>query len=522
MRRSFVLFLLFMGLTAGAQAPFQRLYYDTHTLYSSTHLVAEAANGDLVEAYLLVTPALDTCHLIFRRFDANGGLLQATRITPMPGIYLELPAALELPDGGFLLFGADYSWGAVVHVDAQGQVQRVYRCSCGIQCFYRSAFWANDSTIMALGEAYVQDTTRMLISRFNTAGEHLGTQAYTIGEAGADGVVGMRCTAGGVLIAAQGADTLGNGSSSNSTRTCLLRLDDAGDVLWARRYGWPGHLLHPLGLAEAPDGSVLVGASAWDMTSQQSTSVLLHVSAQGDTLSARSLFDADAPSASLYTSAFVANTDTSVLFTGFTLDGGHLLTCRHNGTPLLAARTPGIATFHRPVRAAAGDLLIPEGAPFASGPSPGAAVGLCRTADPFASDCLVPRIPGSVPVHLWIGQGCARQPINVVLDDITAQCTQSTSTLLAYDPCLSTAVPAMPQADPEIRLWPVPASDGLTVSAPHLQRIDILDEAGRVVLTMAAHGEGILQVDITRLASGPYQVRITSGGTVRVRRMIKA
>lgn len=69
-----------------------------------------------------------------------------------------------------------------------------------------------------------------------------------------------------------------------------------------------------------------------------------------------------------------------------------------------------------------------------------------------------------------------------------------------------------------LMLQPNPAHDQLSIStkgAPRLQRIDVLDPYGRVLITKVANGEGRITVDVTDLASGTYVVRSASGGVAR-------
>ncbi|MFZ1689344.1 MAG: T9SS type A sorting domain-containing protein, partial [Flavobacteriales bacterium] len=199
----------------------------------------------------------------------------------------------------------------------------------------------------------------------------------------------------------------------------------------------------------------------------------------------------------------------------------YVLSCDRAGTPLTAARFTATHTIDTPVRSMYGDLLIPVAGATPFGLFNGVALGVWRTADPFTLTCSAPITAASTTPSLLIGQGYMQQPINIVFDDVTSQCTQSVSVMTAYDPCLGTDVALPPGQVAEVRIWPVPATDHVSVAATDVERIDILDASGRLVLSMAAQGASTTEVDIARLAAGPYQVRIATGTGVYVRRIVK-
>jgi hypothetical protein len=517
MRTLLLTLFLLCGLAAKAQAPFLKLYHDQDTLFWSTNIVLEAANGDVVEVCGLYEADPDTIYLVFRRSDPDGVLLIATRIKVPAPFFFEPSAILELPDGSFLLFGTAVPQAMVVHLDAQGTLLSAGRYNGTATC-YRSAFWENDSTILAMGADLISNTdTRMLLSRFNTAGEHLGSQEYTIDGYGATGCHGMRCAAGGVLIAAYGADSISL-PGSNSMRTCLLRLDDAGNVLWARRYIRPAHLFFPTAFVENADGSILVGGATWG-SDEPSRCYAMHLDPQGDTLATRIFQEPLTPDFGFGTSGFAAITDTSVAFTGFLSEGSYILTCDRAGMPLALRRFTATRFINTAVRSVFGDLLMPVACPPPN--VSGWALGVWRTPGSFLLPCAEPLTVASFAPILLLGQGHVQEPVSMEFDDITAQCPQSSSVMNVLEPCLSThaALPYPPVE--ELRIWPVPASEHLTVSTPDMERIDILDACGRVVMSQRAHAASVMELDTRQLAPGPYHVRIATGKALYVRLVVK-
>jgi hypothetical protein len=517
MRTTLLILLSLFGFAASAQAPFHKVFYDQDTLFWSSHFVIEAVNGDVVEVGQLSGSPPGTKSLVFRRLDPDGTLISATRLFPPTSTSFVMYAGLELPNGSFLLFGTDFPQAAVVHLDAQGILLSV-RHRNSSSGYYRSAFWENDSTILALGSDNFEGLRHLLLSRFNSDGAYLGSVGYSIDAHGADGIMGINCAAGGVLIAAEGVDTL-NGSPA-TPRTSLLRLDDAGNVLWAKRYSRPGQLFYPAGIVENDDGTLLVGGSTTSTGGQKQCSVML-LDEQGETLSTRVLHNVQDPNAGFFVRGFMADTDTSAMFAGYLQQGTFMLSCDRAGTPFNAARFTSNQTLDRPVRSMFGDLLIPVAGETPNGVFAGVALGVWRSTDPFSFSCSEPITMATTTLDPLIGQGHAGQPIPLLFDDITAQCVQTTSVLSAYDPCLGAFVAPLPGQVAEARLWPVPANDRVTVSGNSMQRIDILDTSGRLVLTTPANGSPTMEVNIARLSAGPYHMRITAGTAVHVLRMVK-
>ena len=70
--------------------------------------------------------------------------------------------------------------------------------------------------------------------------------------------------------------------------------------------------------------------------------------------------------------------------------------------------------------------------------------------------------------------------------------------------------------DGKIRIYPNPATDQILVVADGLQKIEIVDAVGRVLLIQSDN-----HVDLTRLVNGVYSVRVTANGFVTVKKIMK-
>lgn len=503
-----------------AQSPFFKLWYDQDTMFwSESNFVIEAGNGDVVHISRLLEQSPDTNWLVFRRSDPNGNLLNTTRMVVPGAISPEMLAGMELPDGSFLLFGSAFSDAGVIQLSAQGNLISV-RQRNGSTAAYHAATWENDSTILAVGTELGTSTPGLLLSRFDDAGNHLGSRTMVVDGHGTDGRAVIRSASGGAYIAASGLDTINGGGISGGARTCVVRLDDAGNVLWAKRYRYPGHLFYPEGIVENTDGSVLVGGVTW-FPGATTHCTLLHLNDQGDVLGAHEYADVLDPNAFFSTRGFMAPTDSTVMFTGFLQLGSFAFTCDRAGTPVTGTHITAVHTLDTPVRSNADDLLIPAaGVPPLVGFS-GVALGVWRTADPFALQCSSPLDIVTSDLTIATGQVYTDLPLPMVFDDITAQFTNITRPMIGFDPCISTTVATAACAADERRLWPVPAADRITISAPAIGQVDIIDAAGRHVLSRSGYGRSSVDVGIGHLADGPYVVQITNNGASHALRMIK-
>ena len=523
MRNVLVLLVLLVGFAARAQSPFLQLYYSPDTLYlhDDGMLVMEAANGDVAHLCHLGEAGNDTDMVVFRRLDPDGLLLAHTRIiTTSSFTGLTLYSGEELPDGSFLFFGSESPYMVVLHVDAQGNLISVRRRN-SYNGYYKASLWENDSTILAVGYDFISPgPRRLLLSRFDAEGEYLNSHGYLIDGHGATGVMAIRCAAGGVLIAADGADTVGTANAATA-RSCLLRLDEQGNVLWARRYVRPGQLFYPKGLLENADGTILMAGTMLTIGGAVHT-YTLHVDALGDTLATREirLMSPPLPNAGINPWGLATSSDSTAVITGFLSGDGFVISCDRTGAPQASSQFPATHLVGPPLRSSQGDLLFGVKGWPPAGFQAGGATGVWRSADPFALACSAPfGIQGSSP-QLLLGQGYSQQPVDLVFEDITPLCTQVQDVMTAFDPCLSTQA-STSAAAAAIQVWPTSATDHIMVSAPDMERIEIMDACGRVVRSLSTKAVPTLQVDISALAPGPYLVHVTTRSGVHVKRMVK-
>jgi hypothetical protein len=505
---------------ANAQSPFYRIFSDPDTTGWGTNMVIEASNTDIVQLSWQFEYGTDSTYLLFQRFSANGGLLASTRTIPPTGAVLYITCATELPGGDFLLFGMDQR-PVIVRLDALGALVSVNRRN-GDLGRYETVIWENDSTLLALGIDEITGGRQLLMSRFDPTGGHLGSQGIRIDGRGATGISATRSTAGGVLICAAGHDTLLGGWSTQAT-ACSVKLDSAGGVEWAKRYIFPGKLISPVGMAELSDGSILIGGIVSWFPAPPRYLLLMRTAADGDTLWQRQLNLDLAPDTFLYPRAFVAISDTSFLFTGWMGDyRGFALRVDEQGLIGPAARMTASLTLDRTIRTSAGDIVIPASDLPTGNFSGGVGLGLWRTDDPFALLCSEPLDIGYTDFDVDVGQGFVTQAVTMTFDDITAQCTQTTPTMMAYDPCVPGGQTTIdPDGAADMEIWPNPASEVLFIRGDGIQGVELLDATGRVLLSRSMRNNERVEIDTAPFACGVYHLRVKCANGWRGRTIVK-
>jgi hypothetical protein len=352
MHRRWVSFILIVGTRVAAQSPFFQLYHDQDTLYWSNNSIIEAANGDIVQVCRLLELAPDTNYLVFRRFSANGNLLAARRVIPPTGIALQMYDGTELPDGSFLLFGSDFPRAVVMHLDATGNLISVLRRDV-YSSWYQSVLWMNDSTLLAIGLDATSGGHKLLLSRFDQTGAHLGSSGVQMEGQGAYGIIATRAAGGGVLVCAQGEDTAGTGGFTSAGRIWLLRLDEQGSVLWAKNYRDSARLTYPVGMAENDNGRIWIGGNV-SSVGNYTHPCLMVLDADGDTLGTHEYSDAMDPMISYISRGFMRPNDSTLLVTGYALNGGCLMSTDTSGNFIAALVTDAAHTVDLPRLSVAG------------------------------------------------------------------------------------------------------------------------------------------------------------------------
>jgi len=510
------LLLLLPGPQASAQSPFFARYAEQDTMYWSSNVLFETANGDIVQMFRLLDGGFDTSHFVFRRSDASGTLLAEKRVSGA-AFSLQMYDGTELPDGSLMLFGTDFPNAVTMRIDAMGNLISVLRCDANTS-WYTSVLWMNDSTLLALGMDAPSGGHSLLLSRFDASGSHLGSVGVRMGEHGAFGIGAIRSSVGGILVCAQGEDSTGIGFT-NAGRSWLLRLDELGNVQWARNYRDAAErLTYPVGMVEDNDGRIRIGGNLWSV-GNYTHRFLLTLDANGDTLSMREYSNALDPMLRTSATGFVSPDASTLLFTGTTDGGPSVCTMDTSGVPLNSMRIDVATWLGTPRLSASGDLLIP-----AAGQPPTAfiAFGAWRTDDPFSMGCSTPVNIAMASISPVIQQDFVTQPVSMIFDDITSLLTSVPSQMSIYDPCLPNGLGPLPPDPDALRIWPVPATDRITVDGMTIDQVTVLDPLGRIVLSRPINGQGPFDLDIRSLASGVHVLSIQrSDGEHLMRTFIK-
>ncbi len=498
-----------LGLRAVAQSSTARCGRTMDSLHTSMKGMVRAQNGDVMVLGEAFDPDYTERFVLLQRFDQSGTAVTGTLHHAAASYAVDAAGVVELGNGDFLAVVNNSIHAGILRFDPSGQLIDA-RAGSVAGAYYRNLVRVNDTTVLGLGSA----DGELLITRFDPVGDPLTSVRVTIDGLGGNAWHAIPSADGGYWVDGGGYDE--EGAIGADFRTCLLRFDAGGQLLWAKRYIAPGIVLSPFGLVELPGGAVLIGGSAWHLDVNIEP-FLLKVGAQGDPLFMSRYRASSDTTDQLVASAIGGPVGSDVHITAWSADGP--LVCVRADTSGASGSASTTTVVHA---AAVAPILLPDrmifGATSTDVPDYGSN-GLVESELPFELPCGQPTPLFIDTLSITVGAVFAGTPFALAFnDDVTGQFTPVPYAVTLFDPCLSTAVQEDdPAQDPVV--WPVPAQDRIHVRGSGIQAIELIDAMGRVVaVPVPPSAAGI---DIGRAAPGLCHLRLVQHGSSRVIPFIK-
>ena len=499
-----------LPMSSTAQFPWTHQYHSPDSLFANAPLLMETSNGDLVMMCSLSQLGGEK-RLWFVRLAADGTTIADREYTSVNSAWVY--ALAELPDGRIVATGAyeGNSDALMMVLGPAGVIQSCRTLAPGLS-------QGNIQTILVDADSNL--TASFWVSPFgyeayvaridpDGAGPVQATHISVDGE-NALFEVSTRCADGGVCH--------GGMLDASNYPLLLVRTGSDGAVHWAQRMD-AGFFLRPYSIDELPDGGFMIAGTHYETS--QTELFAMRTDSLGVPLWTKALVPLGGPGA-IWSVAETRLIAPSL----FLVAGGE-----PGGTAFcMVVDTAGVIQHsQRWSHEAITDLKIAQNGDVlmaASHPVPywlGTSPVVLRTSSDLVAAC--PDTETSYTTNditLTRTDNWATDTVIMPWLDITADFSSMPSTIYMVDLCgTSTNEEDISGDVPGPRVWPVPATDRVTVSATTTGRIVVIDALGRPLLFASMPGSGSIDLDISDIPAGHYQILLQNDSGVVARKLIK-
>jgi len=294
----------------------------------------------------------------------------------------------------------------------------------------------------------------------------------------------------------------------------LLRLNSAGELLWAVRFSNPERCLYPADMTELVDGDVMLACNVpLENEADDDPIDILRIGPTGSLRWAKRVHRSPAITIDPQDLQLERWQDEEVILTGWTGSPPHafMLRCDTSFAPLDGIEFDRLGTMKDAYVTSSGQLALTtlEGGPLTPNVMHCPVLMMSDTNAVFT--CAATPIGFQVDPLVIVGASdhtVADEPITTI--DITSLTTVVPSPDLPFDPCLATDIANAPGSMTEAMVRPNPASDRVTISAALMERIEVIDAIGRAVLVRSFPCGSSIELDVRGIPQGLYHVRIRS------------
>jgi hypothetical protein len=513
-------FVLPMMLEARSQ--YVRLDYpadDTTQYPNSFARMAVAPNGDVIRVFQLNDASNDYTIRVYRTAD-DGSLVWAKRIEPLSDLLQSLQDAVALPDGSIMMGGWMYgNTSFLLRMSADGDLLMARSFELNEDASLTSMLVINDTTVRLSGYEANDD-----FWWWSATTDPLGNiaNAYTLmlGPVGSNwpSVYMHELLNGSTLYISRARYT--DPLQQSGVAICLV--DSAEHVEWCHTFRPTGpiaYALDPLGSVMFPDGSIRIACgfrSDWDSYADPA---VLALSSTGAPLWADRIEFQSNSRIAPYGATLVSDTTFAIIGSQWLPAWAAGAVFGISGTYLHLLTWPDLSLrLHEGVRLDDGDIVA-TGFGSTTG-IPGQSCGLIRC-DPDLELCgTVDLYADVIPMNLIMEDSATQMPLTSISEDILSEFVVGDQPLIQMDPCLTTDLAGQLSED-DLNTWPNPAHDEVTIAGSAIDRIEILNTLGQVMLARSFSGVATTTIEIGAWANGLYHVRVSAKGSWHVERLIK-
>ena len=503
-------------LSAFAQAPFARTYKDvTDTLnYANTYAqLARTSTSDL----LLVNDLgqLQNDRTIYpKRLATDGSVQWARRILVTGANHWNITDMAALTDGSMVITGEDGLHGLFLRLDPSGTpVAAKWYSATGISAA-TTLYVVNDSAIVLFGDRRNGSSSNGWLAVVDQNGALISTASFQI--------------AGQELAPVQVLDLSGNsvlmlGRSDEfvtpfhkAVAVCSLDTT-AGLMNWAVQLSNTAMpVLRPVGAMVLADGSSRI-VMRNEMGLSSTSTVVAALSASGALLWTKELHPKRG-TWDMYPLSVTPMSATTLAITGY-YDPAHsgVLLLDTSATVVTQTSWNSVLIANEGISDGSGGLWIAAHSPVSGSFDPALIhtdndLSLCASsATSITTNTIVMDTASNV-----VQSGYSLSVVDVLGDLTTITFTPLITTL-----CTSTGINDESGSSTAPLLAPNPAFDRLSINAPSIQRIDIIDAIGRMMLSRSFQDEASIDLNISTLAAGLYHVRMLTRDGWRSSALIK-
>ncbi len=516
MRSIAALVVLFSARTAPAQIPFTKAFFDQDSLlYNGVHVLM-AQNGDIVLLSDLGWLSNTNNRFRFIRMNSYGQVLSHNDIVQTTTVaFFDMNDVVELPDGSFAIAGA-YGWDVMlVRITAQGVLIDAHTYPFGTISYANTIDMENDSTLALAGGALMSGgNTNTYVVRTELDGTLMNAEYHRLEQRSSYARCSAPASDGGLYFCGNSADTVAT-TNVFQKNIMLLRTDDAGAPIWARRVLCSGYSSFVSGIEQLSSGNLLL-AGYHAPNQGYELPFLIKLDAMGHPIWGRYYPPINGGYSQVRDMDLTS--DQRVVASGFSDYGAHWMILDTNGTVVQSRYMPGLSNAPSVAAPVIGGAVIAViGQSPLLGVAPGVA-GLDVFLDP-ACDFYDLEMDS---IWMTLGEAGTDQifPVTTTAVDFTADLVNASGLLSNFDPCFTTLTQG--SGDPlNLTLWPNPATSLVHVVGSAIDRIDLLDMTGRTIWSHMFNGDQQLEEDIGWLSSGAYQLRVKDRGIWYTERLLK-